>query len=61
MSLYAQKADGKIVALFGCPQNAEYWPDVQLIEDDDESLAEYIQANRFQGSFGVGPELNELL
>jgi hypothetical protein len=59
MSLYAKKVDEKILALFGCQQNQQYWPDVALIEDDDESLIEYLQTNDFQSSFGVGPELCE--
>jgi hypothetical protein len=59
MSLYARKSDGKILALFGCQQNLQYWPDVVLIADDDESLVEYLQTNNFQSSFGVGPELCE--
>jgi hypothetical protein len=50
MTVHAQIVDDVVVGVFSGPQDPEYWPDVEEIEEDDPRLVEFIAATNIKGT-----------
>ncbi|WP_162634875.1 hypothetical protein [Pseudomonas putida] len=42
--IFAQIEKDKVIGIFQSPQDPEFWPGVEEIEDDDQRLIDYLSS-----------------
>jgi hypothetical protein len=43
MTTFTQISNDRVIALFSCEQDPEYWPGVEEVADDDPRLIKYLE------------------